>query len=93
MKLLVYYVVESHLEVTKQAVFAAGGGAYAQFDQCCWQTLGAGQYREQGQAVAVNEEYKVEVLCQLNIIDAVIHTLKSAHPCDDPAYYLVDVTS
>jgi hypothetical protein len=34
---LCFYVSESHLEVVKQAMFAAGGGRIGDYDSCCWQ--------------------------------------------------------
>lgn len=42
---LCFYVPESHLDVVKQAVFAAGGGRIGAYDSCCWQSLGQGQFR------------------------------------------------
>ncbi len=42
---LCYYVPESHLEVTKQAIFDAGAGRVGNYDCCCWQVRGQGQFR------------------------------------------------
>jgi len=42
---LVFYVPETHVESVKQAVFNAGGGRIGDYDRCCWQTLGQGQFR------------------------------------------------
>ena len=35
----------SHLDVVKLAVFEAGAGRQGNYDQCCWQVLGEGQFR------------------------------------------------
>ncbi len=40
-----YYVPESYLETTKQAVFDAGAGHVGNYDSCCWQVRGEGQFR------------------------------------------------
>ena len=42
---LVFYVPETHLEVVKEAVFLAGAGAIGDYDHCCWQAKGQGQFR------------------------------------------------
>jgi len=65
------------------------------YDCCCWQTLGSGQFRplensnpfigEKGQIERVNE-YKVEMVCDEEHIKAVITALKKAHPYEEPAF-------
>lgn len=42
---LCVFVPEEHLESLKSALFKAGAGKIGQYDQCCWQTLGQGQFR------------------------------------------------
>ena len=42
---LIYYVPQSHLEETKQAVFAAGAGGIGNYEHCAWQVLGTGQFK------------------------------------------------
>ena len=37
---LIYYVPESHLESTKQSIFAAGAGGIGNYEQCAWQVKG-----------------------------------------------------
>jgi hypothetical protein len=68
---LFFYVPESHLEVVKDAVFAAGAGTIGDYQNCCWQVLGQGQFRpmagsqpfigEQGQLEQV-AEWRVEMV-------------------------------
>ena len=41
---LTFYVPESHLEPVKQAVFEAGAGRIGDYDSCCWQIAGQGQF-------------------------------------------------
>lgn len=92
---LCLYVPASHLEAVKQALFAAGAGRIGDYDSCCWQVAGQGQFRpltgsnpfigEQGQIETV-EEYKVELVCDDNVIAMVVAALKQAHPYEEPAY-------
>ena len=67
---LCFYVPESHLEAVKAAVFAAGAGRIGNYDSCCWEVLGQGQFRpltgsdpfigRQGEVERV-AEYRVEM--------------------------------
>ena len=92
---LVFYVPESHLEKVKEAVFAAGAGKIGEYDHCCWQVLGRGQFRplagsqpylgELGK-VEVLDEYRVEVVCEDKFISSVVQAMKVEHPYEEPAY-------
>jgi hypothetical protein len=92
---LCFYVPESHLDAVKTAVFAAGAGRIGDYDQCCWQISGQGQFRplpgsqpfigETG-ALEIVEEYRVEMVCVDDRIKAAVAALKSAHPYEEPAF-------
>ncbi|BES71910.1 YqfO family protein [Marinobacter nanhaiticus D15-8W] len=92
---LCYFVPESHLEQTKQAIFETGAGRVGDYDSCAWQTRGQGQFRpldgsrpylgQQG-AVEKVDEYKVELVCTDDVIRLAIGALKQAHPYEEPAY-------
>ncbi|MGI9278638.1 MAG: NGG1p interacting factor NIF3 [Endozoicomonas sp.] len=92
---LCFFVPESHLEAVKTAVFAAGAGRYENYDSCCWQTSGQGQFRplegsdpflgKQGEVETV-EEFKVEMICEGAYLEAAISALRSAHPYEEPAF-------
>lgn len=92
------FVPEEHLESVKQALFAAGAGRIGNYDSCCWQTLGTGQFRplqgsdpflgQQGKVEQV-AEYKVELVCEDSVIKAVIEALKRSHPYDEPAFDVI----
>ena len=92
---LCFYVPESHLEKTKAAIFAAGAGHIGDYDQCCWQAKGHGQFRalpgsdpfvgEQGMLEVV-EEYRVEMVCADEHIQAAVAALRLAHPYEEPAF-------
>ena len=91
---LVFFVPESHLDPVKTAVFNAGAGAIGQYDQCCWQAAGEGQFRPLagsnpfiGQANQLEQvtEYRVEMVCEDSCIEAAIVALRAAHPYEEPA--------
>lgn len=94
---LVFFVPESHLEIVKAAVFAAGAGKIGNYDQCCWQVLGQGQFRPLSGAnphigkadeLACLPEYRVELVCADEYIRATIEALRAAHPYEEPAFDL-----
>ncbi|EKD46084.1 MAG: hypothetical protein ACD_69C00028G0009 [uncultured bacterium] len=89
-----YYVPKSHLEITKQAIFAAGAGKIGNYSCCAWQTEGIGQFKPEpksnayiGKVGKISRviEYKVETVCKPSKIKAVIKALKKSHPYECPA--------
>lgn len=95
------YVPESHVELVKQAVFEAGAGRQGAYDQCCWQVLGQGQFRPLagaqpfiGTHAQTNcvSEFRVELLVPENRVKAVIRALRAAHPYEEPAFDLMQIT-
>ncbi|SNB56546.1 hypothetical protein SAMN04487880_1669 [Marinobacter sp. es.042] len=90
-----YFVPETHVEKTKQALFDAGAGRIGDYDSCAWQCLGRGQFRplegsdpflgHAGEIEAV-DEYKVELVCADDLIKDALAALKQAHPYEEPAY-------
>ncbi len=95
---LCFYVPESHLESVKAAVFAAGAGRIGAYDSCCWQVKGKGQFRpqpgsrpfigKQGE-VEVVDEFRVEMVCRDEHVQAAVAALKLAHPYEEPAYHVL----
>jgi len=92
---LAFFVPPSHVEAVKLAVFAAGGGRVGRYDSCAWQALGQGQFRPLrgsqpfiGQTGVVEkvEEWKVELVVEDSLIEAVVAALKHSHPYEAPAY-------
>lgn len=92
---LCFYVPESHLEQVKTAVFAAGAGRIGDYDSCCWQVRGQGQFRplagsdpflgRQGEVEQV-AEYRVELVCETDRIKAAVNAMLAAHPYEEPAW-------
>ncbi|WP_336368127.1 YqfO family protein [Marinobacter sp. C2H3] len=95
---LCYFVPESHLETTKQALFDAGAGRIGDYEACAWQTLGQGQFRPlensqpflgtRGELETVSE-YKVELVCEDGRIHDALAALRQAHPYEEPAYDVI----
>lgn len=92
---LCFYVPAENLDSVKSAVFVAGAGRIGDYDHCCWQTLGDGQFRPlQGSTPHIGEwgnieqvaEYKVEMVCADEFIEAVLAALKTAHPYEEVAF-------
>jgi hypothetical protein len=92
---LVWFVPEDALDLTRDAVFEAGGGRVGDYERCSWYTAGTGTFRGgEGTAPAIGEsgreehvaEYRVEtVVPEGRIRDAVV-ALRLAHPYEEPAY-------
>ena len=102
MKQFSFYVPEEALEKVKTALFAVGAGHIGNYSHCCWQCLGEGQFLPQvgshphlGQvgSIAKVKEYKVEMLCADDCVQACIDALKAAHPYEVPAYHLLDIST
>jgi len=92
---LAYFVPEADVEVVNTAVFATGAGCIGQYDQCCFQTVGQGQFRPLAEANphigAVGElerdtEVRLEMVCDDDVIREAIAALKTAHPYEEPAW-------
>lgn len=92
---LTFYVPETHVEAVKDAVFLAGGGRIGDYDSCCWQCPGQGQFRPLAGAdpfigktglVERVTEYRVELVCHEELMADVIRALKATHPYEEPAY-------
>ena len=92
---LVFFVPESHLEPVKSAVFATGAGKIGDYDRCCFETRGTGQFRPLsgatpfiGQSGALErvDEVRVELVCEDQLIRAVVTALRAAHPHEEPAF-------
>lgn len=92
---LCIYIPASHLEEVKSALFAAGAGKIGDYDSCCWQCPGEGQFRplagsqpylgQQGEVENV-QEYRVEMVCEEFIIGPVVEALRQTHPYEEPAF-------
>jgi len=95
---LAIFIPETHLEQVKTAMFDAGAGRIGNYDQCCWQIKGQGQFRaleganpflgEQNTVEHV-DEYKVEMVCEDDLLTPVLEAMRVSHPYEEPAYDVV----
>ncbi|MEE2731193.1 MAG: YqfO family protein [Pseudomonadota bacterium] len=95
---LVFFVPEEHKEAVKAAVFATGAGKIGDYDACCWEVIGQGQFRPLAGAnpfigatgnLETVAEYRVELVCHDDLIRKAVAALKSAHPYEEPAYDVI----
>ncbi len=98
--LICFYVPESHLTSVKDAMFASGAGQYQNYDKCCWQTQGKGQFKPldganphigENDKLSFIDEYKVEITCAKEKLNACLDALKTSHPYEVPAYYVIEI--
>lgn len=94
---ITFYVPAEHAEKVKNAMFAQGAGKVDAYSSCAWQVLGEGQFMPlAGSHAFIGEknqlervaEYKVEMVCDADCIEAVIKALKDNHPYEVPAYHV-----
>lgn len=95
---ITFYVPETHVEILKNHLFAAGAGQMGNYTKVSWQVKGKGQFcaqagskpflGKQGEIEHVIE-YKVELVCAEKYLKKVIKTLKAVHPYEEPAYSVI----
>ena len=82
-------------ESTKEALFAIGVGKFDNYECCCWESLGEGQFKPVNGAnphigklntLEKVAEYKVEMICSDALIQKAVATLKAVHPYEEVAY-------
>lgn len=97
---LIYYVPESHLESTKQAIFAAGAGGIGNYEQCAWQVKGIGQFKPvkgadpflgQLDQLEQLEEWRVETIVSEAQAKQVAQALQASHPYEEPAFEFIQM--
>ena len=93
---VIVFVPLSHKDLVKAAMFQAGGGKIGNYDSCCFEQAGIGQFRPLSGSQAfvgkINEvekveEVRIEMICDEAHYPQVIEALKSSHPYETPAYY------
>ena len=99
---LMFYVPESHLEQVKDSLFKIGAGKIGAYSHCAWQTKGVGQFQPNEHSnpfigdvntICKQVEFKVEMVCQDELLKLVLKTLCDNHPYDEPAYAAFKITT
>ena len=92
---LAFFVPVDEAENVKEALFKSGAGRIGDYEACCFQTRGSGQFRPLDGAdphigkigdLERVDELKVELVCADDLIHAAVAALKAAHPYEEPAY-------
>lgn len=95
---LVYYVPVKKSEIVKEALFKIGVGRIGNYDCCCFETVGQGQFRAlEGSDPAIGSigviekvpEAKVEMVLHDDLIKEAIKVLKEVHPYEEVAYQVI----
>lgn len=97
---LTVFIPDAALEQVKNALFAAGAGTIGNYEQCCWQVKGIGQFMPlvgSNPNIGVHDkletvdEWRVEMVVATVHIEQVIKALRQAHPYETPAYDVIEV--
>jgi len=99
---LVVFVPKDHAEAVRAAVFRAGAGRIGAYDECSFQTEGAGTFRagpgtdpfvgQQG-IRHTEAEVRLEVVLPVAQEAAVVAAMVHAHPYEEVAYDLVPLVN
>jgi hypothetical protein len=99
MVILCFYVPTENLEEVKNALFNIGAGRFNNYDCCCWESKGTGQFRpliNSNPHIGIQdkiekvEEFKVEMVCKKEILPDIISELLRVHPYEEVAYHLIE---
>ena len=97
---LIYYVPDTHLDLTKTAVFNAGAGTIGNYEHCAWQVLGIGQFKPLkganpfiGTLNALEQvaEWRVEMMVTPSVASEVLKALKASHLYEEPAFEFIQL--
>ncbi|WP_127716396.1 NGG1p interacting factor NIF3 [Halobacteriovorax sp. HLS] len=100
MKKIIVFVPIDHKEILKESMFKAGAGRIGNYDSCCFETVGVGQFRPlKGSDAFIGsvgllesvQEVKLEMVCQDEIISSVIGAMKQSHPYETIAYEVYSI--
>ena len=99
---IIFFVPDNYKEKVKHEMFKAGGGKIGNYDSCCFENQGIGQFRAlvgsdpfigKLNVLETVNEVRVEMSCEDHLFEAVIQALKDSHPYETPAYYRIKTLS
>lgn len=92
---LVTFVPPRQIDRVAEALFAAGAGRIGAYEKCSYRTSGYGTFfgtddahpavGKRGRLERV-DEVRIEVVCPMSGISAVVWALRAAHPYEEPAF-------
>jgi hypothetical protein len=92
---VVVFVPWEALDAVRAAMARAGAGVIGAYDRCSFATKGRGTFRggagaspAVGRAGRLEEvpEWRLEMVARGDIVEAVVATMKAAHPYEEVAY-------
>ncbi|MBI5372602.1 MAG: Nif3-like dinuclear metal center hexameric protein [Sphingobacteriales bacterium] len=96
------FVPADHAEAVRDALFEAGGGRIGQYSECSFNSEGTGTFKA-GQAAKpfvgeknrrhTEKEIKMELVFPSPLQPALLGALKAAHPYEELAYDVVELTN
>jgi hypothetical protein len=95
---VIVFVPETHKEKVKAAMFSAGAGKWGNYDSCCFEHQGVGQFRPLKESrpfigthgeIEFVQEVRIEMICEEVLFPKVEEAIKSSHPYETPAYYAI----
>lgn len=95
---LTFYVPVESAETVKNALFKVGVGKIGNYEHCCFETVGTGQFKPLAGAnpsignvgsVEKVSELRVEMVLDDIILGDAIRALKNSHPYETPAFDVV----
>ncbi|MBI1744920.1 Nif3-like dinuclear metal center hexameric protein [Candidatus Acetothermia bacterium] len=99
---LAVFVPESHEQVVRLAMHEAGAGVIGEYTHCSFRTPGIGAFKPSESAKPFTgnvekledvKELRVEVLVPERYKDAVVEAMKKAHPYEEVAYDLYELSN
>ena len=97
---LTVFIPDEALDQVKTALFAAGAGKIGNYEQCCWQVKGVGQFKPLvgstphigvQDSLETVDEWRVEMVVNESLMVDVIDALKQSHPYETPAFDVIAV--
>jgi hypothetical protein len=92
--MIVVHVPESHGDVLREAMGAAGAGKIGNYTHCTFTIKGTGRFKpgeganptigEVGKLETVPEE-RIETVCEEDVLKDVLAAIKKVHPYEEPA--------
>ena len=98
-KKVVVFVPGTHAGAVREAMTAAGAGAFGGYDRCTFESAGSGRFRPLAGAkpyfgregeTARADEIRLETLCAPGKLGAVLEAMRAAHPSEVPAFAVFD---
>jgi len=99
---LLTYVPSKHIEHVADAMFSAGAGSIGKYDSCSFRTEGTGTFRASEVAnpylgakgeIHYEAEELISVLVKKYQLNKVVHALKEAHPYEEVAYDVFELSN